>query len=234
MLISATGIIGNSQATLHSLAEFAERENLPMAPAVAALLGTDLPEVSARQRIPPEERPTFVMLGTIEGRKNHLFILQIWLRLIEAYGDEAPRLLIIGQRGWECQAVFDLLDRNHGLRRAVTEINHCTDAELAAHLQGARALLFPSLVEGFGLPLVEALNAGTPVIASDLAVFREVGGDVPDYLDPLDMPAWQQTILDYASGNSVKRSTQITRLATYRKPTWGDHFTKVDAWLGTL
>jgi glycosyltransferase involved in cell wall biosynthesis len=234
MLISATGIIGNSQATLHSLADFAERERLPMAPALSALLGTDLPHVDTGRPVTAPDHPTFVMLGTIEARKNHLFILELWSRLIAAMGADAPRLLIIGQRGWECQEVFDKLDRDHRLRGTVTEINRSTDAEVAGHLQAARALLFPSLVEGFGLPLAEALNAGTPVIASDLGVFREVGGDVPDYLDPLNMPAWEQAVLDYASADSPRRAAQISRLAAYRKPSWADHFAKVDTWLGTL
>jgi glycosyltransferase involved in cell wall biosynthesis len=233
MLASATGIIANSHATLNSLAEFAVREHLPMAPALPALLGTDLaPDRLGTQRDPA--RPTFVMLGTIEARKNHLMVLQVWLRLIEAMGERAPRLLIIGQRGWEAQAVFDLLDRNATLRGAVTEINQCSDAELTGHLQSARALLFPSLVEGFGLPLAEALTVGTPVVASDLKVFREVGGDVPDYLDPLDAPAWRAAVEDYAAPDSPRRRAQIMRHSRYRRSSWNDHFRSVDAFLEAL
>ena len=234
MLISASGVIGNSRSTLDSLADFAAREHLPMAPSLPALLGTDLPPASAPSPRSPLGSGTFIMLGTIEGRKNHHMMLLLWLRLIQTLGADAPRLLVVGQRGWECEAVFDLLDRSPILHEAVTELGTCTDAQVAEHLRGASALLFPSLVEGFGLPLVEALNAGTPVIASDLAVFREVGGDVPDYLDPLDAKAWQQAVMDYALPDSSRRSAQLDRLATYQQPTWSDHFTKVDSWLAEL
>ena len=174
------------------------------------------------------------MVGTIEARKNHLMLLQVWQRLVQRFGTNAPRLLIIGQRGWECEQVFDLLDRGETLRDAVIELGDCTDEQLARHLASARALLFPSLIEGYGLPLVEALQTGTPVIVSDLPVFREIGGNIPEYLDPLDGPAWEQAILDYADGASGARADQLKRLAGYRAPTWEDHFSRVEAWMGAL
>lgn len=63
----------------------------------------------------------FVVLGTIEPRKNHLLLLQVWRQLIEELGLAAPRLVIIGQRGWECEQVVDLLDRCEVLRGVVLE-----------------------------------------------------------------------------------------------------------------
>lgn len=233
MLASAVGIIGNSQATLDNLASYAAKEGITTPAMIAAPLGSDLRRPLIDHGITPE-RPTFVMLGTIEARKNHLLLLQIWARLVRAHGDDAPRLLVIGQRGWECEQVVDLLDRSEVLRGAVCEVSHCTDAELAGHLRGARALLFPSLVEGYGLPLIEALAAGAPVIASDLPVFHEIGQEIPDFIDPLDGPAWQAAIEAYADPSSVARRAQMARLAHYRAPTWDHHFASVNAWLGTL
>ena len=117
---------------------------------------------------------------------------------------------------------------------SVTEIGRCDDATLASHLSQACALLFPSLAEGYGLPLVEALRAGVPVIASDQPVFREIAGDIPEYLDPLDAPAWERTILSYAEVGSPRRQEQLNRVARYRAPTWDDHFAAVNSWLSTL
>jgi glycosyltransferase involved in cell wall biosynthesis len=233
MLASAVGIIGNSQATLDSLQSFADNASLSVPMQTAAPLGIEdhLGNAAALKR---PERPTFVVLGTIEGRKNHLLLLQIWQRLVQAHGMAAPRLLVIGQRGWECAQVFDLLDRREILRGVVTEVSHCTDAELNGHLTSATALLFPSFAEGYGLPLVEALNAGAPVIASDLPVFREIGQGVPDFLNPLDEPAWEEAILSYAEDGSARRDAQIGRLAGYRAPTWDAHFDHVEAWLAKL
>lgn len=233
MLASAAGIIGNSLATLESLCSFATKIAIPTPSLLAAPLGTDIAKASPSPSS-STDGSTFVMLGTIEARKNHLLLLQIWGRLIRAHGAEAPRLLVIGQRGWECEQVLDLLDRSDLLRGAVKEVGTCSDAELKDHLRNARALLFPSLIEGYGLPLIEALAFGTPVIASDLAVFHEIGQEVPEFIDPLDGPRWQAAILDYARPRSPRRVAQLSRLERYRTPSWHDHFALVDAWLGSL
>ncbi len=231
ILLSATGIIANSCATLESLVEFAARERLPMPPAVAALLGVELWRGPPREAEAHAERPTFVMLGTIEARKNHLMLLQIWTRMARQLGSRTPTLLIIGQRGWECEQVVDLLERCQPLKGHVFEVDRCSDGELEHYLRTARALLFPSLVEGFGLPLIEALGVGTPVIASNLPVFREISPTIPTYLDPLDGPAWQRAVLAYAEEGSVVRQEQLVRLANYRPPSWNDHFAIVSDWL---
>jgi glycosyltransferase involved in cell wall biosynthesis len=232
VLTTAAGVIGNSQVTLDELARFAGAEGLGMPPAVAAWLGTDpLPPGSAGD---PPPRPTFVTLGTIEGRKNHLLLLNIWSRLAGRLGEDAPRLLIIGQRGWEADAVFDRLDHDETLRGHVIELGRCSDRELAQKLRSARALLFPSFAEGYGLPLVEALAAGVPAIASDLPVFRELCGSIPTYLDPHDEVGWEAAILDYAQRDSVPRSAQMQRILGFTAPSWADHFSTIEAWLESL
>jgi glycosyltransferase involved in cell wall biosynthesis len=232
VLGTAIGVIGNSQATLDDLSNFAQSDGGSAPRGIVAPLGSDA--LSPLPRAPDSQKPTFVILGTIEPRKNHLLLLQIWSRLVRQLGSNAPRLLVIGQRGWECEQVLDLLDRSELLKGAVAEINRCDDATLAEHLSDARALLFPSLAEGYGLPLVEALRTGTPVIASDLPVFREIAGNIPDYLDPLDGPAWERAILNYARDPSPMRNRQLERLASYKPPTWRDHFAAVDSWLRTI
>ena len=231
-LATGVGIIGNSQATLDQLAQFAEAESVAVPPSAAAWLGiTPTPKPA---QLAPSDRPTFVVVGTIEARKNHLFLLQVWTRIAQKLGSAAPRLIIIGQRGWESEQAVDLLDRAPALKPVVTEIGGCSDEELSAHLRSACALLFPSLAEGYGLPLVEALGSGTPVIASDLPVFREIGQSIPTLIDPLDGPDWEQKILDFARPDSEARKAQRVKLDSFHVPTWADHFAKADALLSTL
>jgi glycosyltransferase involved in cell wall biosynthesis len=116
----------------------------------------------------------------------------------------------------------------------VTELPACTDADLATWLHHACALLFPSFAEGYGMPLVEALSRGVPVIASDLPVFREIAGDVPDYLDPLDGKGWMARIEAFADPVSPLRAAQLKRLAGYSAPTWSAHFQVVEQFLERL
>lgn len=231
-LTQADGLIANSEATLDSLRVEADRVRLQLPPTVVAPLA---PGVSPRATAPaPLDTPYFVMLGTIEPRKNHWFILHVWRTLVERLGHAAPKLVIIGRRGWECENAVDMLERCAALKGTVIEEGHCTDERLHAWLQHARALLFPSFVEGYGLPLVEALMLRVPVIASDLAVFHEISADMPDYLDPLDGPGWLDRILAYTRADSPERATQIARIADFRASTWPEHFERIDSFIGTL
>lgn len=227
----ADGLIGNSQATLDDLAREAQKAGLPVPPSVVARLASGV-TITARSSAPLDE-PYFLLLGTIEPRKNHWFMLHIWRRIVETFGT-APKLVIVGRRGWECENVVDMLDRCDSLRPHVIERSDCSDAELHGWIQHARALLFPSFVEGYGMPLVEAFAAGTPVLASDLGVFKEIAGDTPDYLDPLDGPAWIARVVDYAQAASPARDAQLSRIRRFKEPTWAEHFACVDSLLESL
>lgn len=226
----ADGVIVNSDATAAALAPHLARRPDPP-PVLVAPLGTDQPAVPGP---PLPLEPYFVILGTIEPRKNHLLLLNLWRHFASRMGASAPRLLIVGRRGWENENIVDMLDRCAALRPTVQELGPLPDRRVAELLKGARALLFPSFVEGYGLPLAEALSLGVPAICSDLPALREVGGEVPEYLDPLDGAAWRATILDYARPGSPARRAQLQRLAGWRAPRWEDHFRRVEAFLGRL
>ncbi|MFN6954593.1 MAG: glycosyltransferase family 4 protein [Acetobacteraceae bacterium] len=226
----ADGVIVNSAATAAALEpHLARRADAP--PVLVAPLGTDH---AAVPDVPVPLEPYFVVLGTIEPRKNHLLLLNLWRQFAARMGPAAPRLLIVGRRGWENENIVDMLDRCAALRPTVQELGPLPDRRVAELLKGARALLFPSFVEGYGLPLVEALALGVPAICSDLPALREVGGEVPDYLDPLDGAAWRAAILDYARTGSPARRAQMQRLAGWRAPAWSEHFAAVSEFLGRV
>ena len=228
----ASGIIVNSHQTLDELRQYAKRTGQTMPPAVAAqLAAATLP---APQQIRLIASPYFVMLGTIEARKNHWMLLQIWRQLVERLGDAAPRLVLVGQRGWECENVVDLLERCTVLHDSVIELPACSDLELSTYIAHAQALLFPSFAEGYGMPLMEALSAGVPVIASDLPVFREIAGDIPDYLNPMDGLSWLSHIVSFTDSASPVRIAQMTRMRQFVAPTWTRHFELVEEMMEQL
>lgn len=186
-----------------------------------ALLGTEALPPAAPD--PGDGRPYFVCLGTIEPRKNHLLLLHMWRHLAETLPPQSvPRLVVVGRRGWENEQIVDMLERCPALVGHVDELGGCPDARLSALLRGARALLMPSFAEGYGMPVAEALSVGTPVICSDLPALREVGEDVPDYLDPLDGPGWKAAVLDHAAQGPL-HAAQMARLPTWHDPTWDEH-----------
>lgn len=230
-LEAANGIIANSRATASAITAFARAEGLTMPPLLGAPLGSlALPLPSGVAASP---RPHFVCVSTIEQRKNHMLLLDVWQRLIARLGENAPRLVLIGRWGVGSQAVRQRYLSDPQLRRYVTIHTGFSDAEVAQHLRTARALLAPSRAEGFGLPVVEALALGVPVIASNLPAFREVGGTVPTFLGPDEPDAWFRTIQDFLADGS-ERKRQVAALATWSAPDWRDHFAQVDDWLQTL
>ena len=113
------------------------------------------------------------------------------------------------------------------------ELGRCDDATMLATIDQARAVLLPSFIEGFGIPLVEALQRGTPVIASDLPVFHEIAGEIPLYLDPLDGQRWETAICDFLT-DSPERQRQLAAIPDFRPHSWEDHFNRVEVWLSEL
>jgi glycosyltransferase involved in cell wall biosynthesis len=233
VLRSGAGVLAISQDTLDELRDFARFHGIGMPPAVSAPIAP-APLAFDRRLPPPIAQPYFVVLGTIEPRKNHLLLLHVWRSLAEQLGSAAPHLVVIGQRGWECENVVDLLERCEALRGLVHEKNRCTDDELARWLGHARALLFPSFAEGYGMPLVEALMLGTPALATPLPAFREAAGEVPEYVDALDGLRWRDLVLDYAAPGSARRQAQLARIASWSMPTWASHFDRVESLLEEL
>ena len=226
VLETARGIIVNSQDTAHELERFAESRALPMPRSTVAWLGSQAIGPIAES---PSSEAYFVMVGTIEARKNHALILNVWAALVATLGDQAPRLVIIGQRGWEAEEAFRKLDDLGPLAGKVQELRRCSDADMHGWIAGARALLMPSFAEGFGLPLIEALQLGTPVIASDLAVFREIAGDLPCYVDPADHDSWKDAIFALSRDNGRRECR-----TSFQPPTWTEHFCIVERFLEAL
>jgi len=226
----ADAVIVNSASTGRSLQPWLDKAGRRFRIHVA-LLGTQ--EIPAVQPPAPAD-PYFLCVGTIEPRKNHLLLLNLWRQMAETR-DRAmiPRLIIVGRRGWENEQVIDMLDRCPSLRDHVEERNGCSDRQMYALMRGARALLLPSFAEGYGMPVAEALSVGTPVICSDLSALREAGGEAPDFLDPLDGPAWKAHILDHAQ-KGPRYDAQMARIAHWRPPSWTDHIQIVTAAIDDL
>lgn len=136
------------------------------------------------------ERPTYLIVSTVEPRKNHAYLLDAF-ELLWREGVDVG-LTIVGRVGWKVEALIQRIQENpeYGKRlRLWTDLN---DRELHVCYQRARMLVFPSIVEGFGLPIVESLANGLPVLASDTPIHREVGGERIGYFDlasPADLAA---------------------------------------------
>lgn len=174
----------------------------------------------------------FVAPGVIEPRKNHLLLLNVWRELVARNGQRSPKLAIVGLRYRANDAVIDMLEKCASLRDFVVEVHGLSTPALRQLVVDARTLLMPSFAEGFGLPIIEALAVGTPVIASDLAAHREAGGSFATYLSPLDGLGWLSAIQAHAfdEGSAPVRR----KIAQYRPQTPADYFRKIEQFIASL
>ncbi|MHA6346267.1 glycosyltransferase family 4 protein [Roseivivax sp. CAU 1761] len=210
-------LIANSAITA---ADLARHLPAPRPEIVVAPLGVPRPRPGKAPAGPWSHRPYFVTLGTIEPRKNHGFLLDLWDR----FGPGAPALLICGSRGWENHATFARLDAGPA---GVHELPGLGDAEIFGLLAESAGLLFPSLAEGYGLPLLEAAALGVPVLCNDLPVFREVGGAFPIYA-PVDAPyLWQDRIETLARQAAARDAAERRLRPGITPPGWAAHFNAV-------
>jgi len=149
-----------------------------------------------------------LFVGTREPRKNLATLLSAHARGRSASSD-VPPLVLVGPPGWG-EAVPS--------QPGVIVLDHVLDADLRSIVAEAMAVLMPSHYEGFGLPVLEALAAGVPVVASDLPVLREVGGNQALYVDPTDVDGWAQTLLRIEGGQVP--GTAESRAQRARSFTW--------------
>ena len=194
------------------------------------LLGTaPLPSID---NPPPSTTPYFVCLSTIEPRKNHKLLLDIWAEFHDTIPErEIPHLHIIGRRGWLNEEVFNTLDTAPFMGKTVFEHNQMADEQLGTLMKGARALLFPSLTEGFGYPLVEAIQMQVPVICSNLPCFHEIAVHAPIYIDIENQRAWGEKIHEVATSDSISNGLAKN---PPELPQWQTHFHNIDTILADI
>jgi alpha-1,2-rhamnosyltransferase len=156
-------------------------------------------------------------VGTIEVRKNHQYLLDafdlVWQQCPDAV------LCIIGKIGWLSEHVIDRI-KNHPLyKKNLFMFNNVSDFELDYYYKHSKALIWPSLAEGFGLPIIEALNQGLPVLASDISINRETGKDFCTYFDIHDPASLAKMIINI---EKTGKMPQVRNNKEYKLITWED------------
>ena len=218
-------LVTNSNTTREQIVAFANQYSQIINPVMTSYIGVEphiLRQKDSKKR--KSEKPYFVIISTIEPRKNHLLLLNLWRELVLEGDIDTPELYLIGKRGWENENVIDMIERCQPLKGIVHELSDIRDKRLFYLLSGARALLYPSFGEGWGMPVAESLSLGTPVICSDIPELRESGQNIPEYISPIDGVKWKNTILKYCDDDSELRNQQLERIKQYNPPTWEDHF----------
>ncbi len=193
MMEIATGFIAISRTAESTLQDYAHQQSKTLLSDSIHLSGqldspvkddvkfhnTELNEVFSRQI------PTFLIVGTIDPRKNQLFALRAFHQLWEQ-GHQA-QLLIIGRAGFQCDQIIHSIEQHPEFQKRLFLFHHINDEELNYCYQKIDGLIWPSLIEGFGLPIVEAIQKHKVVFVSDIPIHREVGRNYCRYFS-LEQP----------------------------------------------
>lgn len=137
--------------------------------------------------------PYLAHIGTLEPRKNLLFLVEAFSEVVKRRSN--IQLVLAGKKGWDYEKLFSKVSEL-GLEQRVIFTGYLSDEDRPVLLRGALALVFPSLYEGFGLPPLEAMAAGTPVIASNSSSIPEVVGEAGLLAHPKDKDKWIKLILE--------------------------------------
>ncbi|MEO5952981.1 MAG: glycosyltransferase family 1 protein, partial [Chloroflexia bacterium] len=172
-------------------------------------------EVAAKYGV---TKPYCVHVGTLQPRKNLGVLIEAWKILRETM-EQPPQLLLAGKRGWLYDSLFEMVNR-YGLGDLIKFADYVERDDLPALYSGALALTFPSLYEGFGLPALEAMSCGTPVISSNATSLPEVVGDAGILLDPNNVTAWADAVKQLATNKAMQTSLSKKGLEQASKFTW--------------
>ncbi len=211
------GYIGISATVMNDLRSFMLQRYGEQVKAKAFnyfLLGADFEYRSSNQQSVREDiksklsdRPTYLIVSTIEPRKNHNYLLDTFERLWESHALNV-NLFIVGRMGWKVDAIKKRIFGSSQFGSKLFYWPDLNDEELRYCYRHCRMLLFPSVVEGFGLPIVESLSNGLPVLASDTAIHREIGGENIGYFDLADPADLARRLMEIET-NGIPRELRV-------------------------
>lgn len=224
---AADHVVSISETSRNDLLALLRETGAPTPPVDVLHLGTDF-AVADGTGTPPAgfdaARPFVLYVSTIEARKNHELLYHIWDRLAAKHGTDAvPDLVLVGMVGWGVGDLTFRMRTNPRVRSRVRILDHLADAELAWLYRNCLFTTFPSLYEGWGLPVVESLSLGKPCITSTAPAVVEAGQGMTRALDPHDVPAWEAAIEALWLDNALRESEGLRLRERYRAQTWERH-----------
>jgi glycosyltransferase involved in cell wall biosynthesis len=218
-----------SRFTAEDAVRIAAREGVKLAGIPVALpLGTGFTQLAAPEADTPRpglpQPGSYVLfVSTIEPRKNHQLMVRIWRRLLDEWpAERVPALVFAGRVGWMVDDLMQQLRNCDFLDGKVVLIENATDSEIAALYRGCLFTVFPSLYEGWGLPVTESLAMGKPCLCADRTSLPEAGGMLARYFDPEDGGAAFSAVVDMLSDPADLAQLQRTVRGTFTLVPWDE------------
>ena len=164
--------------------------------------------------------PYVLSLSTLEPRKNVTQTIKCFSRLVEDGTFNDLSLVLVGTKGWDFDPIFNEIEANPKIRDRIVATGYVADEYLAPLYSGSMMFVYPSFYEGFGLPPLEAMQCGVPVITSNTSSLPEVVGEAGIMVDPEDGDALCQAMLTIYNSTEVRQKMSADSLAQASKFSW--------------
>ncbi|MOA15507.1 D-inositol 3-phosphate glycosyltransferase [compost metagenome] len=168
------------------------------------------------------QKKFILFVSTIERRKNHEVLYRAYTRLINKGVKDLPLLVFVGMPGWGVNDFLKDLELDPRVKEYIKVLSNVSDSDLVSLYRNCMFTLFPSLYEGWGLPVAESLAAGKYCLASNAASIPEVGGKLLDYIDPWDILSWESELEKYISDSEALRLKEQHIKCDYRIVPWAE------------
>lgn len=224
-LESADIITVISEATKRDIEAFCDRQNMTHKPRIRVIRLGDNPQsdsVSIKPRIISKDDEFILAVGTFEIRKNYQLIYQA-IKLAELEGRELPKVVIAGRDGWLSGDIRHVLERDPLVSSRIIRLNNVSDKELKWLYENCLFTVFPSLAEGWGLPIAESLGYGKMCLASGVSSMLEIGEGLVDYFLPYDARECLEKINYYTTDKRYIAKNKEVK-AKYNVFSWDSSF----------
>lgn len=165
------------------------------------------------------DRPYFLYIGTLQPRKNARAVVDAYLSLPE-YIRRQYGMVLIGRYGWGMDDLIKRLETREAREEGIYWLKYVSEEALVSLMRGCTSFVFPSLYEGFGIPVIEAFNAGVPVITSNVTSLPEIAGDAAVLVNPLDVKQISGAMESIVCDNQLAADLVARGLIRAEKFTW--------------
>lgn len=216
------GILPISKSSERDFFKFCEMLNLPKPTSRVIRLGDDVSTLQVTPRPPravldPTE-PFLLCVGTIEVRKNHTLLYYLY-KLAAERGIHLPKLIIVGRVGWHANDIYNLIKNDPAMAEKMYIFSTVNDSELEWLYQNCSMTLYPSMYEGWGLPVAESLQYGKIAIASNSSSIPEIADNLLEYFSPYSVDEFLHLVVKYLDVER-KKETEEKIKSEYKTTSW--------------
>lgn len=216
-----------SQYSLLRIQEYCRERRFPVPETTVFRLGEETTYEGPGSNRPSNEallplngRDFVIFVSTINPRKNHQTIYRVWQRLVAQYGERTPCLVFVGGKGWESDDFLALLARDSNMVKHLLVTGAVDENDIDWLYRNCKFTVYPSLAEGWGLPIAESLQYGKLCVCSSATAMQEVSPDLTITIDPLDVNAWTETIGELIKDESLLHEWELRIRSGYRATRW--------------